>query len=123
MRNSKTHVLRELKRSLFLLACLFFSSGLLAQTVIKGRLYDNNGGPLSGASVVVKGTTRGSTTNPSGEFSINASPGETLEFSMVGYESQSVKIDRSTGEITLRLQQKLSTVEEIIVIGYGTQKR
>src|SRR5579872_2598388 len=117
MKNCKT------KSCFFLLAFLLFSTGLLAQTPVKGKLFDNNGAPLNGVSVVVKGTSRGTATNASGDFTIAASPGETLEFSMVGFQSQSLKLDRNTGEISLRLQPKTTTAEEIIVIGYGTQKR
>lgn len=126
MRNSKTAISRTVKGSLFLLIFLLFSSGLFAQTVIKGRLSDAGNVPLNGASVVVKGTTRGTSTNASGEFSINASAGEVLEFSMVGYQTASVKVGPNTNGITLKLQPKSAVnaaVEEVIVIGYGTQKR
>ena len=102
---------------------MFLTLGVYAQTPIKGKLFDNTGAPLNGASVTVKGTTRGTSTNSAGEFSINASSGETLEISMVGYQSVSVRLDANTGEINLRLQPKSGPVEEIIVIGYGTQKR
>lgn len=102
---------------------MFLASGVYAQTPVKGKLFDNTGTPLTGASVTVKGTTRGTSTNSAGEFSINASSGETLEISMVGYQSVTVKLDANTGEINLRLQPKSGAVEEIIVIGYGTQKR
>lgn len=123
MKNCKPAHLPVARCWLFFLAFLLFSTDLLAQTTVKGKLLDNGGAPLSGASVVVKGTNRGTSTNSSGEFTINASPGETLEFSMVGFQSQSMKLDRNAGEISLRLQQKNSTGEEIIVIGYGTAKR
>lgn len=111
------------KKLLSLLALLFFSSSLLAQTPVKGKLSDANGTPLTGVSVVVKGTSRGTTTNSLGEFSIPATPGEVLEFSMVGYQSTSLKLEPNTGEINLQLQPRSGTVDEIIVIGYGTQKR
>ncbi|HTR29572.1 MAG TPA: TonB-dependent receptor [Puia sp.] len=123
MKNCKTALLPTAKSWLFFFALLLSSTHLLAQNAIKGKLYDNNGAPLAGASVVVKGTGRGTSTNPSGEFTIAASPGDILEFSMVGYESQSLKVVRDPGEITLRLQPKTTTAEEIIVIGYGTQRR
>jgi len=123
MRNSPTAISQIARGSLVLLTFLFFSSGLFAQTVIKGRLLDAAGAPLSGVSVVVKGTPRGTSTNGSGEFSINASPGDVLEFSMIGYQSTTVKVGPNTGEINLQLLQKNGAVEEVIVIGYGTQKR
>jgi TonB-linked SusC/RagA family outer membrane protein len=123
MRNSQRAISRIAKGSLFLVTLLFFSFSLSAQTAIKGRLSDVTGTPLSGVSVVIKGTARGTTTNASGEFSITANPGDVLEFSMVGYQSTSVKVGPGTGEITLQLQSRNSAVEEVIVIGYGTQKR
>ena len=123
MRNSPFALLRNAKGCLFLLFFIFLSSRCLAQTPVRGRLSDAGGAPLSGVSVIVKGTSRGTATNSAGEFSIDAKPGETLEFSMVGFQSASVKVSAKAGEIALQLQPKLSTVEEVIVIGYGTQRR
>ena len=123
MKNCKIAIAPKAKSYLFLLAFLFFSPGLFAQTPVKGKVFDSDGTPLRGASVVIRGTGRGTSTNTSGEFTINANPGEVLEFSMVGYQPQTVKVDRNTGEISLRLPARTSTAEEIIVIGYGTQRR
>jgi len=123
MKNCKIAIAPKAKSYLFLLAFLFFSPGLFAQTPVKGKVFDSDGTPLSGASVVIRGTGRGTSTNTLGEFTINANPGEVLEFSMVGYQTQTVKVDRNTGEISLRLPARTSTAEEIIVIGYGTQRR
>ncbi|MDO6430317.1 TonB-dependent receptor [Flavitalea sp. BT771] len=123
MRNSQTANSRIAKGPLLLLALLFFSSGLFAQAPVKGRLSDVSGAPLSGASVLIKGTTRGTSTNASGEFTITASVGDVLEFSMVGFQPATVKVGPNTGEIALQLQPKSAAVEEVIVIGYGTQKR
>ncbi|HVV03968.1 MAG TPA: SusC/RagA family TonB-linked outer membrane protein, partial [Puia sp.] len=122
MRKYQTGFARLAKHSFFLTAFLLISFGLLAQGPVKGRVLDNNGNPLSGASVIVKGTSRGTSTDASGAFTITASPGEVLEFSMVGYQLGSAKVAAGK-EISIQLQAKLSTVEEVIVIGYGTQKR
>src|SRR5690242_6426855 len=100
MRNSQTALFRIVKGCLFLPAFLLLSFGLLAQSAVKGKLSDANGTPLSGVSVVIKGTTRGTSTNSSGEFSINANHGDVLEFSMVGFQTASVKVGPNTGEIT-----------------------
>jgi len=123
MRNFHPAFIRRAKGVLFLLTLLFLSSGLLAQTTVRGKISDANGAPLNGASVTIKGSSRGASTNASGEFSIAANPGDILEVSMVGYQTRSLKLSADQREITLQLQQKLSTVEEVIVIGYGTQKR
>ncbi len=123
MKNCKIASKPVARHWLFFFALLFSSTGVLAQNTIKGKLFDNNGAPLIGASVVVKGTGRGTSTNASGEFTISANLGEVLEFSMVGYQAQSLKVGPTTGEINLRLQPGGATSEEIIVIGYGTQRR
>jgi TonB-linked SusC/RagA family outer membrane protein len=123
MKNFSTAIRRLAQSCFSLLVFLFFSSAVFAQTPVKGRLVDNTGAPLAGASIVVKGTPRGTSTNAAGEFTINASPGETLDISMVGFQSVSVKIASANSEINLQLQLKSGPVDEIIVIGYGTQKR
>jgi len=91
--------------------------------VITGKITNENGDPLAGVSVVVKGSGKGTSTNGNGVFTISVDPGDVLEFSMVGYQSASVKVGPETGEVTLQLRARTSTVEEVIVIGYGTQKR
>jgi TonB-linked SusC/RagA family outer membrane protein len=123
MRKDQNCFAQVAKNCFFLIAILSLSFRLLAQAPVKGRVLDNNGNPLSGASVIVKGTARGTSTDASGMFTINASPGEVLEFSSVGFQIGTVKVGPAGKEISIQLQTKLSTVEEVIVIGYGTQKR
>jgi TonB-dependent starch-binding outer membrane protein SusC len=90
---------------------------------ITGRVTNESGEPLAGVSVLVKGTDKGTTTNANGVFTISADPGETLEFSFVGFQMGSAKVGQDGANINIRLQAKSSTIEEIVVIGYGTQKR
>jgi TonB-linked SusC/RagA family outer membrane protein len=90
---------------------------------VTGRVTNENGEPMAGVSVLVKGTAKGTTTNAMGVFSISAEPGETLEFSFVGFQDGSVKVGRDGAGINFQLHPKSSTIEEIVVIGYGTQKR
>ncbi|HEY4205755.1 MAG TPA: TonB-dependent receptor plug domain-containing protein, partial [Puia sp.] len=123
MRKCQTDFAQIAKNCFILLVSLFFSFGVFAQTAVKGRVVDNNGSPLSGASVVVKGTTRGTSTDASGTFTITANPGDVLEFSMVGFQVGSARVGAAGKEIAMQLQLKTSTVDEVIVIGYGTQKR
>ncbi|MHA4806840.1 SusC/RagA family TonB-linked outer membrane protein [Flavitalea flava] len=123
MRNSQTNFAQLAKTSFSLIASLFFSLGLLAQTPVKGKVLDPGGAPLAGASVIVKGTARGTSTNRSGEFSISANPGDVLEFSMIGFQIGSMKVGSAGKDINMQLQLKAASVEEVIVIGYGTQKR
>ena len=90
--------------------------------IITGKVTNETGAPLVGVSVVVKGTSRGTTTNANGVFSIAADAGETLEFSIIGYKLSSVKIGESA-TVNLQLAPEISGLNEIVVVGYGTQKR
>jgi len=89
---------------------------------VTGKVTNDVGDPLSGVSVLVKGTARGTTTNETGQFSISVDVGETLEFTFVGYQPFSVKIAEDN-TLTIQLQSESSKLSEIVVVGYGTQKR
>jgi TonB-linked SusC/RagA family outer membrane protein len=89
---------------------------------ITGKVTNENGEPLAGVSVLVRGTSKGTSTNENGVFSINAEVGETLEFSMVGYKVHVVKVgDDNT--VNIRLQAETANMNEVIIVGYGTQRR
>jgi len=90
--------------------------------VISGRVTNEAGDPLVGVSVLIQGTSRGTTTNANGVFSISADPGETLEFSFIGYKLSSIKVG-AEDNVTVKLQSEVSGLNEIVVVGYGTQKR
>ena len=90
--------------------------------VVTGRVTNESGDPLGGVSVLVKGTARGTTTNANGVFSISVDAGETLEFSIIGYKLYSVKIG-SENTVNAQLQSDASKLNEIVVVGYGSQKR
>ncbi|MDP4255310.1 MAG: SusC/RagA family TonB-linked outer membrane protein, partial [Bacteroidota bacterium] len=123
MRNLSTGVAKLAKMSFFLIVALSLSFTVFAQKTITGKVSDNSGAPLVGASVVVKGTSRGTSTNAQGEYSISASPGETLLFSMVGYQVGSAKVGPSGAGVSIELQSRAGNINEVVVIGYGTQKR
>ena len=89
---------------------------------VTGKVTNENGDPLNGVSVLVKGTARGTSTNGEGTFSINVNAGETLEFSMVGYKLFAVKI-ADQKSVTVQLQPLNASLNEIVVVGYGSQKR
>ena len=89
---------------------------------ITGKVTSDKGDPLEGVSVSVKGTTRGTVTNSSGTFSIDAEEGQTLEFSMVGYQLYSLQVGTSTS-VSVELVPVVSSISEVVVVGYGTQKR
>ena len=89
----------------------------LAQETISGVVSDNDGLPLPGATVLIQGTTTGVTTDFDGNFSINASEGQILEFSFVGYETAVVTVGSSN---VINISLSLGTqLEEVIVTSLG----
>ena len=91
---------------------------------ISGLLTDSNGDPIIGATVRVQGTTnRGVISDVEGRYSIEAAPGEVLEFSYIGFVSieHRVKADETT--FNLRMEMDAIATEEVVVVGYGTQKK
>lgn len=90
--------------------------------MVRGVVTDVTGDPLPGVSVVVKGTTTGTTTDIDGRYSINASNTATLEFSYIGMNKQEIKVNgRST--INIILKEDVANLDEVVVVGYGTQKK
>lgn len=90
--------------------------------IIHGTVKDAKGNSLAGVSVIVKGTTKGTSTGTDGSFSIDANVGDVLEFSMVGYQTKSITVGQSKS-IFVVMEIKISLGDEVIVIGYGTQKK
>jgi TonB-linked SusC/RagA family outer membrane protein len=88
---------------------------------ITGIVTDSQG-PLTGATVVVKGTSTGTFTDLDGAFSIEAPSGATLVCSFVGYITQEVKVGNQN-RISIVLDEELGNINEVVVIGYGTQRR
>jgi len=89
---------------------------------IKGSVKDQNGDPLAGVSVIVKGTKKGTSTGADGSFSIDANPGDVLEFSMVGYRKKSITIENQQ-EFIVVMQIEATLGNDVVVVGYGTQKK
>lgn len=112
-------------RYMLSVGCLlfFFSIGMFAQQqTVKGIVKDVTGEPIIGASVLVKGTSNGTITNLDGAFSLsNVEEGVEIEITYVGYLPQIVKATIAPLNIILREDTK--TLDEIVVIGYGTQKK
>ncbi|WP_442846777.1 SusC/RagA family TonB-linked outer membrane protein [Leeuwenhoekiella sp. H156] len=93
-----------------------------AQQSISGTVTDNNGVLLPGATVKVQGTTRGVTTDFDGNFTIDAQEGEVLEISYVGFQTRTVTVGAQT-QYSIQLEADTSELDEVVIIGYGTQKR
>ncbi|PRY51470.1 TonB-linked SusC/RagA family outer membrane protein [Arcticibacter pallidicorallinus] len=89
---------------------------------VSGTVVDNKNVPLPGVSVKVKNTTRGAVTDMNGKFSISLEAAQTtLQVSYIGFQSQDVTVSGGTVKVTL--QESNSQLNEVIVVGYGTQKR
>lgn len=105
------------KRLLLTMLLVFSVSILFAQSKITGKVTTSeNGSELPGVSVSVKGSTRGTTTNANGVFTINASPSETLVFTFVGFKATSVKVGKLS-TINVQLDQDISELNEVVVVG------
>jgi TonB-linked SusC/RagA family outer membrane protein len=89
---------------------------------IHGKVTNEEGAPLVGVSVTVGGSTTGTSTGPDGTYTINAPEEGTLNFSYVGYKSQVVNVSSRT-TIDITMEKDVSTLSDIVVIGYGTQKK
>ena len=112
------------KASLMLLLLLSLSSQLFAQnkTVIGKVVANENDSALAGVSIRVKGTNTGTFTKNDGSFSISAPENGVLLISGVGYVNQEVSV-KGTTSVTVRLVSDVQNLQQVVVIGYGTQKR
>lgn len=93
-----------------------------AQNVIKGTVSDVNGEPMVGVSVVVKGTTTGKITDLNGQYTIKVQPKDILTFFCVGMATQEIKVGNQQ-VINVTLKDDVAALDEVVVVGYGTQKR
>jgi len=105
-------------KSTMILMLLLVSNVILAQEV-NGVVTDETG-PLPGVSIVVKGTTIGTTTNFDGQYSINAGNGDTLIFSYVGFDTQRIKVFGSVLNVSMKSGVEL---EEVVLVGSRTAPR
>jgi TonB-linked SusC/RagA family outer membrane protein len=93
-----------------------------AQITVSGKVTDNNG-PVPGAYVILKGTSNGTSTDFDGNYTIKNVPSDgVLVFSYLGYKTKEIKINNST-QINVTIEVDLATLDEIVVIGYGTQRK
>ncbi|MCO5238788.1 MAG: TonB-dependent receptor [Chitinophagaceae bacterium] len=98
-------------------------SELEKQVEVYGRVTDEGGNPLEGVSVKVKGQNKGVTTISDGSFSIAADNTDILEISMVGYESREIRVADIAQLQSIVLKVAAAGLDEVVVTGYGTQKK
>ncbi len=95
----------------------------LQQNIVRGTVKDQGGNPLPGVTIVLKGTTLGTTTDINGNYNINVvDPQSVLIFSFIGYIDQEITVGSRT-QIDVSLEEKIVGLEEVVVVGYGTQKK
>lgn len=114
------------KTFLLFVCCLWLCSLMQAvgqQIAISGVVKDKGGEPLPGVNILVKGTTSGTITDFNGVFSLSVPDGKaTLVFNFVGFQTQEVMVmDKRQFQITLL--EELKEIDEVVVVGYGTQKK
>lgn len=102
---------------------LLFPMGLFAQQgMITGKVVDESGESIIGASIQVKGTPNGSITDIDGNFSVKGEVGNTLIASYIGYASQEIKVTQQTGN-RIVLKEDAELLDEVVVVGYGTSRK
>lgn len=117
--------MQRILTAILTLLLLQFCQAALAQRTVTGVVRDQaTRNPLAGVTVRVAGVSSGGTTNAGGEYSISVPAGaNTLQFSNVGYESQSIALDDGQTTLNVFLSTSFQSLNQVVVVGYGTQKR
>jgi TonB-linked SusC/RagA family outer membrane protein len=110
---------------MLLFTTLFFAVGLNAQNLtIKGKVIDPEGNTLPGTAVYIQGTTVGTTTNDDGDYTLSNVPtGSVLEFKLVGFVTQEIKVTGDKTTIVAILIEESESLDEVTVVAFGTQKK
>ncbi|KAA2240939.1 TonB-dependent receptor [Chitinophaga agrisoli] len=93
-----------------------------AQQTYRGTVTDSSGAPIPGASVILKNTTRGAITGQDGSFTLQAPQGSTIVITNVGFETRELVLSGASA-LHVRLNQLASSLTDIVVVGYGTQRK
>lgn len=123
MKNLKEK-LKQYYKLFFTLILLTSSVSMFAQTrTITGNIVDNSGIPIIGATILVAGTTNGTTTDLDGDFTLgNVSSNDVLQISYIGYVTQTITLGNQTN-MQIILSEDTQALDELIVIGYGVQRK
>jgi TonB-linked SusC/RagA family outer membrane protein len=115
----------QTKKLLIYLFMLFVSAvsslEMMAQNTVTGKVSDAAGDPLIGVNVVEKGSSNGTVTDVNGKFTLNVAQGATLVFSYIGYKTQELVVSGNTLDVVLYEDAEL--LDEVVVVGYGTQSK
>jgi len=110
------------KKALLVIGLILCTSIGMAQVSITGTVTDTTNLPLPGANVIIKGTAIGAQTDFDGNFSIEASTGDVLVISFIGFATKEITLGNETN-VSIILQEDTSTLDEVVVVGYGTKSR
>ena len=102
-----------------LCALLFAFSGIAQNTTVTGKVVDEKGVPVAGASVLERGTQNGTNTKNDGSFSLQVKSGATLVISGVGFESR--QLAASSSNLMIQLTPDVKSLNEVVVTGFGSQ--
>jgi TonB-dependent starch-binding outer membrane protein SusC len=94
----------------------------VADILVKGKVTNVSGEPIRGVSILVKGTAKGTSSDINGDYSITVAEDAVLTFSSVGYETQEVSV-AGRPEINVTLQNSTKAIDQVVVVGYGTQRK
>jgi TonB-linked SusC/RagA family outer membrane protein len=90
---------------------------------IKGVVVDNNGTPLPGVTLLVKGTSKGTVTDNNGNFELEVLPNAVLVVSFIGFGTQEISLTTASGDLRIIMEEEVTSLDEVIIVGYGTQKK
>ena len=93
-----------------------------ATKLVKGVIVDSSKAPIIGANIMVKGTTQGTITDMDGKFELDVPVGAILKISYIGFINQEVKIGKNSN-LSITLKEDTETLDEVVVVGFGTQKK
>ena len=131
----------QLNRMLFSRACVVLSAGclpvaayaesvgapvvetVLQQKAISGKVVDSKGESIIGANIMEKGTSNGTITDFDGNFSLNVSAKSVLQISYIGYKTQEIPVSQLKAGAVITLKEDTEVMDEVVVIGYGTQRK
>lgn len=113
------------KKGLIFMFFLFSSSLTFGQQKISinGKVLSEKNAPIASVSVNVKGSSVGTITDAQGKFSLQVNKGATLVFSSVGYEEKEIKVNNESSVTDVQMVSTASSLNEVVVVGYGTQKK
>ncbi|MEO7989172.1 MAG: TonB-dependent receptor [Chryseolinea sp.] len=119
-------MMKKIYRSFVYASVVFFLllsvTAFAQKQIVSGTITDGMGSNLPGVNILLKGTTIGTTSDANGAFSLEAKPDDVLVISFIGYKTKEIAVGNQT-QINTVLEDDISTLEEVVVVGYGVQSK